>query len=120
MAVHYSFDAMVGSASLLLLAAVWWAVVALRKRAVSTWLLRVLALCGVLSVVAMEAGWFVTEFGRQPWIARGLLKTAQAVTPAPGVAVQMYVFSVVYVVLAATCWWLLLRVGQNLGEERAS
>jgi cytochrome d ubiquinol oxidase subunit I len=53
----------------------------------------------------------VTEFGRQPWIARGLLRTTDAVTIAPGLDVQFYGFSFVYVILAATCWWLLRRVG---------
>jgi cytochrome d ubiquinol oxidase subunit I len=112
-AVHYSFDTMVGSASLMLLVACAWLVVTLRKRASPRWLLIGIALSGPLSVIAMEAGWFVTEFGRQPWIARGLLRTTDAVTIAPGLDVQFYGFSVVYVILAATCWWLLRRVGRH-------
>ena len=119
--VHYSFDAMVGSATLMLLIAFAWAVVTLRKRAVSRRLLIGIALGGPLSVIAMEAGWFVTEFGRQPWIARGLLRTTDAVTIAPGLDVQFYAFSVVYVILAATCWWLLRRVGTHAhGGERSA
>jgi cytochrome d ubiquinol oxidase subunit I len=119
--VHYSFDAMVGSATLMLLVAFGWAVVTLRKRAVSRRLLIGIALGGPLSVIAMEAGWFVTEFGRQPWIARGLLRTTDAVTIAPGLDVQFYAFSLVYVILAATCWWLLRRVGAHEhGGERAA
>ena len=110
-AVHYSFDTMVGSASVLLLVAVVWTIVVLRKRAPAKPLLIGIAICGPLSIVAMEAGWFVTEFGRQPWIARGLLRTSDAATVAPGVDVQFYGFTIVYVVLAATCWWLLRRVG---------
>jgi len=109
--VHASFDTMVGSASLLLLVAIVWAIVALRKRTPAKPLLIGIALCGPLAVVAVEAGWFVTEFGRQPWIARGLLRTSDAATVAPGVDVQFYAFFVVYVVLAATCWWLMRRVG---------
>ena len=77
-----------------------------------------IAVAGVLSVVALEAGWFVTEFGRQPWIARGLMRTSDAVTAAPGLDVQFYAFSVVYVVLAITCAWLLRRVGAPHGAER--
>jgi cytochrome bd ubiquinol oxidase subunit I len=119
--VHYSFDAMVGSATLMLLIAFGWAVVVLRKRAVSRRLLTGIALGGPLSVIALEAGWFVTEFGRQPWIARGLLRTTDAVTIAPGLDVQFYGFSVVYVILAATCWWLLRRVGTHAhGGERSA
>jgi cytochrome d ubiquinol oxidase subunit I len=118
-AVHYSFDTMVGSASLLLLVAIAWTIAALRKRAASRWLLIGIAVCGPVSVLAMEAGWFVTEFGRQPWIARGLLRTSDAVTIAPGLDVQFYGFSLVYVILAATCWWLLRRVGTKArGGER--
>ena len=117
--VHSSFDVMVGSATLMLLIAFAWAVTALRKRAAPRLLLTAIALSGPLSVTAMEAGWFVTEFGRQPWIARGLLRTTDAVTIAPGLDIQFYAFSVVYVILAATCWWLLRRVGTHAhGGER--
>ncbi|HEY6234921.1 MAG TPA: cytochrome ubiquinol oxidase subunit I [Candidatus Elarobacter sp.] len=119
--VHYSFDAMVGSATLMLLIAFAWTVVTLRKRTAARWLLAGIALAGPLSVIAMEAGWFVTEFGRQPWIARGLLRTTDAVTIAPGLDVQFYGFSVVYVILAATCWWLLRRIGTHEhGGERTT
>ena len=111
--VHYSFDSMVGTASLLLLIAGWWVIVALRRRPVSRPLLYALGLSGPLSVVALEAGWFVTEFGRQPWIAVGLMRTSDAVTSAPGLDLAFYGFSLVYVVLGATCWWLLRRVGND-------
>ena len=109
-AVHYSFDTMVGSASALLLIALIWAVVTLRKREAGRRLLAAIALSGPLSVIAMEAGWFVTEFGRQPWVARGLLRTADAVTAAPGIEFQFYGFTIIYVILGATCWGLLRRI----------
>ena len=118
-AVHYSFDTMVGSATLMLLVAIGWLAFALRKRTLPRLLLIGIAVCGPVSVIAVEAGWFVTEFGRQPWIARGLLRTADAVTIAPGLDVQFYGFSFVYVILAAACWWLLRRVGDKPdGGER--
>jgi cytochrome d ubiquinol oxidase subunit I len=115
--VHYSFDTMVGSASVLLLVALAWAITAIRKRRLPRWLIAGISLCGPLALIALEAGWFVTEFGRQPWIAHGLLRTSDAVTAAPGIAMQFYGFSALYVVLAATCWWLLRRVG---GAPRAA
>jgi cytochrome d ubiquinol oxidase subunit I len=114
---HYSFDAMVGTASLLLLVAAVWAFFELRKRTMTNWLLAGVALCGPLSVVALEAGWCVTEFGRQPWVARGLLRTTDAVTMAPGLDIFFYVFSFVYVILAAMCWWLLRRVGTHAHDN---
>jgi cytochrome d ubiquinol oxidase subunit I len=33
--------------------------------------------------IALEAGWTVTEVGRQPWIIYGIMRTADAVTPMP-------------------------------------
>ncbi|GAC1406871.1 MAG: cytochrome ubiquinol oxidase subunit I [Candidatus Velthaea sp.] len=110
---HLSFDAMVGSASLLALVALVWFVSVVRKRVLHTWLAVAIALCAPLSVVAIEAGWFVTEFGRQPWVARGLLRTSDAVTIAPGVDLQFYGFSIIYLVLAVMTWWLLRRVDRQ-------
>ena len=51
--------------------------------------------------MAVEAGWTVTEVGRQPWIVRHVLRTADAVTPMPGLVVPFAVFSVLYLILAA-------------------
>jgi cytochrome d ubiquinol oxidase subunit I len=110
---HLSFDAMVGAGSALLLIALVWAV-ALRRRAThERALLVAIALAAPLALIALEAGWFVTEFGRQPWIARGLLRTADAVTTSPQLDLRFYGFSLIYVVLAAMSWWLLRRVGRS-------
>ena len=37
-----------------------------------------------LGFVAVISGWIVTESGRQPWIAYGILRTADAISPVPG------------------------------------
>lgn len=110
-ATHLSFDSMVGSGMTMLLIAAVWLIATLRKKPLNRILTALIALGAPLALVALEAGWFVTEFGRQPWIARGLLRTADAVTPAPNLAVSFYGFTFLYVVLAAMCWWLLRRVG---------
>jgi cytochrome bd ubiquinol oxidase subunit I len=112
-ATHLSFDAMVGSGTALLLIAIAWTIAALRKRTGNHALMRLVALGAPLGLIALEAGWFVTEFGRQPWIARGLLRTADAVTTSPDLDARFFGFSLIYVVLAATCWWLLRRVGRH-------
>jgi len=114
---HLSFDAMVGSGSALLLIGLLWAFFAIRKRAVPRVVMILIALSGPLALIAMEAGWFVTEFGRQPWIARGLLRTADAVTTSPELDARFFGFSLIYVVLAAMCWWLLRRVGHTEASE---
>jgi len=88
----------------------WWFH---RRLLMTPWFLVPCAVSGVGAVAAMEAGWVVAEVGRQPWIARGLLRTNDAVTVAPGLDLQFYGFSLIYVILAATCWWLLRRVGRT-------
>ncbi len=112
-ATHLSFDTMVGSASLLTLVVLAWLIFTFRRLALSRPLAVAIALGAPLALAALEAGWFVTEFGRQPWIARGLLRTSDAVTIAPGVDLQFYGFSLIYVVLAVMCWWLLRRVDHH-------
>jgi cytochrome d ubiquinol oxidase subunit I len=67
--------------------AAWFAIAWRRKRDLPStpWFLRFAALAGVAAVVALEAGWIVTEVGRQPWVVFQILRTADAVTHAPGV-----------------------------------
>ena len=110
-ATHLSFDAMVGSGSILLLIALLWFAATMRKRPLQRVLATAIALGAPLALVALEAGWFVTEFGRQPWIARGLLRTADATTTSPNLDIRFFGFSFMYIVLAAMCWWLLVRLG---------
>jgi cytochrome bd ubiquinol oxidase subunit I len=80
--VHLSFDVMVGTAFLLLGLALWFALGWWRRRDLprSRWFLRCAALAGLVSLVSLEAGWVVTEVGRQPWTVVGLLLTRDAVT----------------------------------------
>jgi cytochrome d ubiquinol oxidase subunit I len=110
-ATHLSFDAMVGSGSLLFLVALLWVTGVWAKRPLDRVLAAAIAVAPLLALVALEAGWFVTEFGRQPWIAHGILRTADAVTTSGHLGLRFFSFSLMYVVLATMCWWLLLRVG---------
>jgi cytochrome d ubiquinol oxidase subunit I len=78
-------------------------------------------LCGPLGVVAMEAGWLVTEWGRQPWIIRGVMRTADAVTPVPNLAAPFWTFTLVYLFLGVMVTFLLVRqvAGTLPGRESA-
>ena len=62
-----------------------------------------------LGFIAIEAGWFVTELGRQPWIIQGVMRTADAVTPMPGLIVPLLAITLLYLVLAAIVAILLVR-----------
>jgi cytochrome bd ubiquinol oxidase subunit I len=109
--VHSSFDVMVVSGTALLFVAAWWAAATrFGRRVTGKWLSRALVVSGFLAFFAMEAGWFVTEFGRQPWVVHDLLRTSDAVTTAPALDLAFYGFSVLYIFLAATLVLLLNRI----------
>lgn len=59
--------------------------------------------------IAIEAGWTVTEVGRQPWIIQGIMRTKDAVTPMPGINYSFYLFSFIYFSLIVAVVFLLMR-----------
>jgi cytochrome bd ubiquinol oxidase subunit I len=109
--VHLAFQIMVGLGIYLALVSLWAAVLAWRKRDLvgNRLLLRALVVATPLGFVAIEAGWLVTEVGRQPWIIHGVLRTVDAVTPMPGLVVPFAAFTLLYLALAAAVVWLLRR-----------
>ncbi len=110
--VHLAFQAMVGLGIVSASVAAWAAGLAWRRRGLpdTPGLLRALVLTAPAPMAAIEAGWVVTEVGRQPWIIQGVMRTAEAVTPMPGLVVPLVTFSAVYLLLAATVIILLHRL----------
>ena len=100
--VHMAFQIMVACGSVLSAVALLGAFLAWRRRGLpdQRWFLRLLVACGPLGFIALEAGWTVTEVGRQPWIVHGVLRTADAVTPMPGLVVPLATFTAVYLFLS--------------------
>jgi cytochrome d ubiquinol oxidase subunit I len=114
--VHTSFDGMVASGFFALLVGLaFWLLYFWRKRRTPEQriLLWGVALAGPLSFLAIELGWMVTELGRQPWVIYGILRTSDAVTTAPGLNISFLAFSCIYLVLAVTLIWLLLRLARS-------
>ena len=109
--VHWSFDLMVAAGMAMLALAVWSGWIRWKREppADHPWLLRALVAARPLGFVAIEAGWVVTEVGRQPWIIYGIMRTQDAVTPMPGIAVPFVAFTVLYVFLAVTVFFVLRR-----------
>lgn len=110
---HLAFQIMVGAGVLMALVAfigfiLWWR----RKRPPTgrRYLLAV-ALCSPLGFIAVEAGWVVTEVGRQPFVigAPIWMRTADAVTPMEGLTIPFLGFTALYIVLAVTVVVLLRR-----------
>ena len=109
--VHFSFNVMVLLGTYMAVVSLWAAWFALRKRDLFTqrrllWALVIAAPCGF---IATEAGWMVTELGRQPWTIYGILKTADAVTPMPGLIVPFTAITLLYATLGAIVGRLLYR-----------
>jgi cytochrome d ubiquinol oxidase subunit I len=73
------------------------------------WLLWLLVAASPLGFIAIEAGWTVTEVGRQPWVVYNILRTADAVTPMTGLIVPFVTFTLLYIFLAVIVVWLLWR-----------
>jgi cytochrome bd ubiquinol oxidase subunit I len=71
--------------------------------------LRAMVAAAPAGFVAVEAGWVVTEMGRQPWIVYRVMRTADAVTPMPGLAVTFTLLTVVYLLLSVVLVVLLRR-----------
>ncbi|WP_343233496.1 cytochrome ubiquinol oxidase subunit I [Streptomonospora sp. PA3] len=113
--VHWAFQIMVGLGFALLALAVWLAAAWWRRRDLprSPWFLRAAALSGVAAVVALEAGWVVTEVGRQPWIVYGVMRTSEAVNPAPGLVYGFAGVSAVYAVLTVATVYVLRRLARE-------
>ncbi|MFA5883430.1 MAG: cytochrome ubiquinol oxidase subunit I [Acidimicrobiia bacterium] len=102
--VHLAWDVMVGLGTMLFLLSVWYGIGWLRRRDLprSKWFLRAAAVAGVASILAMEAGWVVTEVGRQPWIVFDFMKVTQAATENQGVWVTFLIVTGLYLVVAVT------------------
>jgi cytochrome d ubiquinol oxidase subunit I len=113
--VHLAYNTMVGIGTALLLLAAWFGIVRWRRRRLpdTDWFLRAVALSGAGAVVAMEAGWVTTEVGRQPWIVYGLMRTADAVSPAPGLGWGLVAVLAVYTVLTVFTVVVLRRLARG-------
>ena len=120
--VHLAFQVMVGIGSLMGVLAAACAVIGLRYRSwpQSRWFLWSVVAMGPLSIVAMEAGWVVTEVGRQPWIVYGYMRTSEAVTRAPGVWPLFAATMTIYLVLGIATVTALRRLAKLPLDESAA
>ncbi|CAH0269512.1 cytochrome ubiquinol oxidase subunit I [Chryseobacterium sp. Bi04] len=108
---HFAFQIMVGMGTFMMLIGALYLFAYWRKEEWMTksWLLKLFVAAIPAGFIALEAGWTVTEVGRQPWIIYGIMKTKDAVNPIPGLAYSFYLFSGIYVLLGITVAYLLYR-----------
>ncbi len=112
--VRFAFQTMVGIGTMLGLLALWLFVVWIRRRRLpeTPWFYRAVVLAGPASVIALIAGWVVTEVGRQPWVVYHVMPTAAAVTGAHGIPVGYGTLAASYVVVACGLAWVLRRLAR--------
>ena len=112
--VRVSFQAMVGIGTFLGLIGVLYVVAWIRRKRLprSAWFYRAVVLAGPLSVVALIAGWVVTEVGRQPWVVYHVMPTDAAVTDAHGIPVGYAALAGAYLVVGCGLAWVLRRLAR--------
>lgn len=110
--VHVAFQVMVGCGMALLASAVIGLALAWRRRGLplARGYLALVVAVAPLGFVAIEAGWTVTEVGRQPWIIHGVMRTKDAVTLMPGLVWPFLAITALYVFLAVVVLHLMRRV----------
>jgi len=115
---HYAFQIMVGLGMAMLGLAVLYFIALWKKKQWldQKWLLMLFVVATPLGFLALEAGWTVTEVGRQPWIINGVMRTADAVTPMPGIRYSFYLFTAVYISLSVIVTFLLYRQIRMVGK----
>jgi len=108
---HIAFQLMVASGFFLAFVSVLYLIFSVKWRQVlmKKWWLILIACTTPLGFLAVEAGWTVTETGRQPWIIYGIMRTKDAVSPMPGLHYSFYVITLVYILLSLIIIWLMKR-----------
>ena len=119
--VHIAFQVMVAIGTFLVILAGWFGWSWLRRRAPPEaklfWIGA--ASAGVLATIALEAGWTVTEVGRQPWIVWQIVRTSDAVSASTGIVATAITISAVYVALGIITLIVVRVIGRRMeaGED---
>ncbi|MDB5900108.1 MAG: cytochrome ubiquinol oxidase subunit [Ramlibacter sp.] len=111
--VFFAFRLMVGLGLLMIATGLYGVWLLWRSRLEQTrWFLQALSHSWPVGFVTLLAGWMVTEIGRQPWIAYGILRTADAMSPvgAAQVLVSLGLFVLVYFVVFSIGIWYISRM----------
>ena len=120
--VHLCWDIMVGLGTLLFLLAVWYWLSWIFRRDMprSRWFLRFASVAGVAAVLALEAGWVLSEVGRQPWIVYNIMRVEDAATTNEGVWITFLVIVVLYLALAITTVLILRSMSRRFRDRDAA
>ncbi|SDC64280.1 cytochrome d ubiquinol oxidase subunit I [Cupriavidus sp. YR651] len=115
--LFFAFRIMVG-VGLLMLAVSWLAAWQFRTRgAPAPWMARVLVAMTFSGWIALVAGWYVTEIGRQPYLVYGVLTTAQAASKVPAMMIgsTLAMYLTLYAVLIAAYISVVYHLARKAG-----
>jgi cytochrome d ubiquinol oxidase subunit I len=106
---HYAFQIMVGIGTLMMFIGILYFIAIWKKKSWldKPWFLKLFIIATPSGFIALEAGWTVTEVGRQPWIIQGVMRTSEAVTKMPGIQYTFYLFTFIYFTLSVFVIFLL-------------
>lgn len=110
--VHYAFQIMVACGMVMIVAGILGGWLTWRRKGipVDRWYLKLITCCAPLGFIAIEAGWTVTEVGRQPWVIYNYMRTADAVTPMPNLVIPFIAFTILYIFLSIIVIILMRRM----------
>ncbi len=114
---HYAFQLMIALGMFLVLVALLYFLSLTYKKnwKEKPWLYKLFVVSLPMGYIALEAGWTVTEVGRQPWIIYDIMRTKDALTPMPGIHYSFILFSAVFISLAVIVVFLLHRQIKMVG-----
>jgi cytochrome d ubiquinol oxidase subunit I len=110
--IHYLFDTMViiGTFMIVFSAIFVFGKIKKWKFISSNWFRWIIVAGAPLSIIALEAGWWLAEVGRQPWILYKYMKVADAATTSEHVDLMLMLFCLLYLVLGIGSVVVLLRM----------
>ena len=116
----FAFRVMVGVGVIMLIVSWWGALATRRARPPGRWLARALVAMTFSGWVAVLAGWYVTETGRQPWLVTGVLRTAEAAGPvhAHNIATSLAMYVILYLALLGAYIGTLFFMSRRPGPTR--
>ena len=116
--VHYAFQIMITFGMLMMGIAVIYLIAQFFKKDWRTkrWFYKLFMIATPFGYIALEAGWTVTEVGRQPWIIYAIMRTVDSITPMPGIQYSFYIFTFVFITLSIILVFLMNRQIQMVAK----
>ncbi|MFV0182605.1 cytochrome ubiquinol oxidase subunit I [Empedobacter falsenii] len=116
--VHYAFQIMITFGMLMMGIAIIYLIAHFFKKdwLSKRWFYKLFMIATPFGYIALEAGWTVTEVGRQPWIIYGIMRTVDSVTPMPGIQYSFYIFTFVFITLSIILVFLMNRQIQMVAQ----